>query len=223
MTDQGPNQTLYLNNLPDRLSKDKLRRQLYNICSKFGSVLDIIVHPGQSMRGQAWVVFSSVDTATKAMNRLNGYVFFTKAMKAQFAKANSDVIAKLEGKFVARPRKSKEASNGERASAKRVKVAADDESGAPAAASAGGGHDSNNPPGPILKVDNIPDDVPKERLVELFSKYEGYMDLRHVPAKMLAFAEYRTTDQAKLAREGLRGHQITASHKLRVNFAKPRE
>ena len=176
------------------------------------------------MRGQAWVVFGSVEAATKALNRLNDYVFFDKPIKAKFANENSDVIAKLEGKFVPREKKPETTSSGE-STAKRAKLSNDTSSGPASGATTtgGGGHDSNNPPGPILKVDNIPEDTSKESLIEIFSKYEGYLDLRHVPSKQLAFVEYKTTEYAKVVREGLRGYQISPSHKLRVNYAKPRD
>jgi U2 small nuclear ribonucleoprotein B'' len=222
MADATPSQTIYLNNLTEKLSKDKLRRQLFNICSKSGPVLDVVVHRGPSMRGQAWVVFTSVEIATKALSKLNGYSFFQKPIKAQFARENASVVDKLEGKFVAKPKKRRTqdaAGDGDaRPAAKRGKMAGED-----GPTSTGGGHDSNNPPGPILKIDNLPEDTTKEKLMELFAKFEGLIDIRHVAVKGLAFIEYRSTEQAKLAREGLKGHQLTPTHRMLVNYAKPRD
>lgn len=199
---EPPCQTIYLKNLTEKLSKEKLRRQLFNLASRFGPVLDIIVHCGQSMRGQAWIVFSSVDSAVKAISKLDGYVFFEKPIQVQFAKAEADVVAKLAGTFVARSSSSKKRettavkSNKEVSQpAKRTRV--DD-------ASFGGGHDSNKPPCPILKVDAIPEGVTKATLEELFSKFEGFREVRFVSGKQIAFIEYFSTDQAKSAREGIK-------------------
>jgi RNA recognition motif-containing protein len=234
-------QTIYLNNLPDKMKKLRLRRQLYNLCTKFGTLLDVIVHPGNKMRGQAWIVYSSSDAAAKAIPKLNGYSFFDKPIKAQFAKENADVIAKLNGKFVRRTRKraadtitatatKEQDGNGSiEAKPKRMKTATETAAAetttttsAPAA-SGGGGHDANNPPGPILKLDTLPDSATKESLQSLFAKFEGFIELRHVPTMSLAFVEYSTTEQAKVAKEGLKGYQITPSTKLRIYYAKPKD
>ena len=200
-------QTIYLSNLTEKLSKKQLRRQLYNICSKFGPLLDVIVHPGKITRGQAWVVFETIEAARIAVKKLNSYEFFEKPIKADFAKENSDVILKLEGKFVMKERK-KRIQEEKSSSSKKSRT--DD----------GGGHDANNPPAPLLKADNLPEELTKETLVELFSKFDGFKEVRHVPGKSIAFIEFLTTDQAKLARDNLKGYQLTSTNKLRLYYAK---
>ncbi|MCJ1298378.1 U2 snRNP complex subunit msl1 [Hypocenomyce scalaris] len=51
------------------------------------------------MRGQAHIVFRDVQASTQAMRALQGFDFFGKDMKIQYAKGKSDTIAKLDGTY----------------------------------------------------------------------------------------------------------------------------
>ncbi|KAF2405182.1 RNA-binding domain-containing protein [Trichodelitschia bisporula] len=94
-----PNQTLYVKNLPDSLKKPDLRRNLYMLFSTFGPILDIIALKTMKMRGQAHIVFRDVQCAAQAMRALNGFEFFGKEMKVQYARSKSQTVAKLDGTF----------------------------------------------------------------------------------------------------------------------------
>ncbi|PVU96031.1 hypothetical protein BB561_001433 [Smittium simulii] len=49
------------------------------------------------MRGQAFVVFRDVSSATIAKRQLDGFMFYGKQMTVNYAKNKSDAIAKLDG------------------------------------------------------------------------------------------------------------------------------
>lgn len=94
----SPNQTLYITNIPSsKYQKEDLRRSLYMLFSTYGTVLDVVALLTSKMRGQAHVVFRDVQTATLAMRELQGFEFFGKEMRIQYAKSKSDIIARLEG------------------------------------------------------------------------------------------------------------------------------
>lgn len=213
-----PNQTIYLHNLTEKLSKPRLRRQLYNLASKFGSVVDVHVRGGESNRGQAWVVFSELDSAAQAQHKLDDYVFFDKPIKARFAKTKSDALARLDGTYVARGKRSAvQAPTGVK---KQNVVAMDMEEDVKALVVMDVNKDINNPPHLLLKVEGLPGQVTKEQLVGLFSKYEGFKEVRYVAAKNLAFFEFVSVDHAKIAKEGLKGYPLTSEYHLRLVYAK---
>lgn len=54
------------------------------------------------MRGQAHVIFKDVNCASTAMRSMQGFPFYEKPMKIQFAKEDSDVISKAKGTYVER-------------------------------------------------------------------------------------------------------------------------
>ncbi|KAF2684987.1 RNA-binding domain-containing protein [Lentithecium fluviatile CBS 122367] len=95
----APNKTLYVRNLPDKLPKEDLKRNLYMLFATYGVILDIIALKTAKMRGQAHVVFRDVDAATQAMRALEGFTFFGKEMSISYAKGKSNTFAKLAGTF----------------------------------------------------------------------------------------------------------------------------
>lgn len=61
----------------------------------------------QGLRGQAWVIFSDVTTATAALQAEQSFTFFGKNLKIDYAKEKSDRVAKRDGTFVPKDRKKK--------------------------------------------------------------------------------------------------------------------
>lgn len=50
-------QTLYVNNLNDKLPKEQLKEELYLLFSQFGTILDVVALKTERMKGQAWIFF----------------------------------------------------------------------------------------------------------------------------------------------------------------------
>ena len=71
-----PNQSLYIKNLPEKLPKEDLKRELYMLFSAYGPVLDITALRGAKMRGQAHILFRDVQSATQAMRSCQEFEFF---------------------------------------------------------------------------------------------------------------------------------------------------
>ncbi|RHZ79635.1 hypothetical protein Glove_143g11 [Diversispora epigaea] len=92
-----PNQTLYVRNLNEKTNKEELRRSLYALFSAYGRILDIVAMKTIKMRGQAFIVFKEIQSATAAMRGLNGFMFYDRTMHIEYAKGKSDAIAKLDG------------------------------------------------------------------------------------------------------------------------------
>ncbi|KAF1845875.1 RNA-binding domain-containing protein [Cucurbitaria berberidis CBS 394.84] len=94
-----PNRTLYVRNLPDKLPKEDLKRNIYMLFATYGVILDVVALKTMKMRGQAHVVFRDIDSSTQAMRALQNFTFFGKDMQIAYAKTKSDTIAKLDGTF----------------------------------------------------------------------------------------------------------------------------
>ena len=54
------------------------------------------------MRGQAHVIFKELTSAATALRSMQGFPFYDKPMRIQFARDDSDVIAKAKGTYVER-------------------------------------------------------------------------------------------------------------------------
>ena len=123
-----PNQTLYVNNLNDRISKTDLKLCLYTLFSTYGTVLDVVALKTAKMRGQAHIVFKDISSASAALKACNGLSFFGKEMHIKFAKGKSDVLSKLDGTFtLPETRKEQPDTNGEAHGVKRARSESEDE------------------------------------------------------------------------------------------------
>ncbi|QDS72674.1 hypothetical protein FKW77_002937 [Venturia effusa] len=147
----APNQTLYLSGLPDKLQKDDLRRCLYCLCSTHGPVLDIVALKTAKMRGQAHVTFKDIQCASTAMRALNGFEFFGRPLKIQYAKSKSDTIAKLDGTFkiptFAQPEEAEATSNDQPTDLQRAVFGAPPAAGKSAAEPAASKEKAEEPKG----------------------------------------------------------------------------
>lgn len=78
--DIRPNNTIYINNLNEKIKKDELKKSLYAIFSQFGQILDIVALKTLKMRGQAFVIFKEIASATNALRSMQGFPFYDKPM-----------------------------------------------------------------------------------------------------------------------------------------------
>merc|ERR1719191_1932547 len=56
-------------------------------------------------RGQAWIIFKEVSSATNALRSLQGFPFYNKPMRINYAKTKSDAVSRVDGTYVERPKK----------------------------------------------------------------------------------------------------------------------
>jgi len=220
-----PNQTIYLNNLNERIKKEEIRKSLYAMFTQFGTVLDVVALKTLEMRGQAFVVFKDTASATNAMRSMQNFPFYDKPMHIQYSKSKSDIIAKMEGNYVPREKKKKE---------KRKKT--ETEGGVPAEeqkkakkpeSTEGKGreesvhHPKQQPPNKILFVENLPDAANELMLGMLFQQFLGFKEVRMVAGKPgIAFVEFENEREATAAMQGLQHFKITPSNLMVINYAK---
>lgn len=105
--DIRPNHTIYINNLNEKIKKDELKKSLYAIFSQFGQIMDIVALKTLKMRGQAFVIFKEISSASNALRTMQGFPFYDKPMRISYSKSDSDVVAKMNGTFQERPKKIK--------------------------------------------------------------------------------------------------------------------
>ena len=75
-----PSQTLYINNINEKLKTDVLKKTLYMIFSQYGRVTDIVAKKGLKNRGQSWVVFQDKSAATNALRGKQGFNCYGKPL-----------------------------------------------------------------------------------------------------------------------------------------------
>lgn len=241
--DIPPNQSLYVSNLNEKVGQRELRKALYLVFSQFGNVVEINSHHTYKLRGQAWVIFDTLAGATKAQKDLNGFVFYGKPLRVLFAKNKSDVIAKSQGTFVPRPkrklqedidrekeekekerdRKKQKTSSDKPTDKKEKKKKEDSESSSSASTSQPLTADIPAPPNKKLFVENLPNEATDLMLSVLFQQYPGYQSclVVDVPNKgKVAFIEFQEIFQATAAMDALQAFKVTATHLMKISYAK---
>jgi RNA recognition motif-containing protein len=244
-----PNHTIYINNLNEKIKKDDLKKSLYAIFSQFGQILDIIARKTLKTKGQAFVIFKDVNSATNAMRSMQGFPFYDKPMRIQYSRKDSDVIAKMKGTFVERPKKVPQDGDGQGKKKKSKvpppKVAPVNPSKKPAApaaqpqappllapqgvtpfmqqpaAPAAPAIIPEQPPHYILFLTNLPEETNEMMLSMLFNQFPGFKEVRLVPGRHdIAFVEFENEIQSGAARDSLQGFKITPTHPMKISFAK---
>jgi RNA recognition motif-containing protein len=227
--DVRPNHTIYINNLNEKIKKDDLKKSLYAIFSQFGQILDIIARTTLKTRGQAFVIFKDVNSATNALRSMQGFPFYDKPMRIQYARKDSDVIAKMKGTFIERPKKVYSADEqGKRKKkqppTKSVLSVQGKKPFAQAVQSAQSANTANipeQPPHYILFLTNLPEETNEMMLSMLFNQFPGFKEVRLVPGRHdIAFVEFENEVQSGAAKNALQGFKITPTNPMKITFAK---
>ncbi|KAK4762393.1 hypothetical protein SAY87_013956 [Trapa incisa] len=222
--DIPPNQTIYIKNLNEKIRKEELKRSLYCLFSQYGRILDVVALKTPKLRGQAWVAFSEVTSASNAVRQMQNFPFYDKPMRIQYAKEKSDCISKADGTY---EKKKKQEDKGERKrraeEAQMPNGAAFESAGGPTVSFRQGNASAQEsvPPNNILFVQNLPIETTSQMLQLLFVQYPGFKEVRMIEAKPgIAFVEYEDEVQAGMAMQHLQGFKITAQNPMSIAYAK---
>lgn len=74
-----------------------MKHALEEIFSEYGTILEVVAKTNLKAKGQAFIVFDNVDSATRAIEDINGFDLFEKPMVLDYAKTPSDATVQREG------------------------------------------------------------------------------------------------------------------------------
>ncbi|XP_071698780.1 U1 small nuclear ribonucleoprotein A-like [Rutidosis leptorrhynchoides] len=233
-----PNNTIYINNLNEKIKLDELKKSLQAVFSQFGKIFEILAFKTLKHKGQAWVVFENASSATSAIKQMQGFPFYDKPMRIQYAKTKSDVIAKADGTFVPRERRKRHDDKGKKRKGQHdatnqaavgINPGYAGAYGATPALSQiphmggvkSGIPEAPAPPNNILFIQNLPHQTSSMMLQMLFGQHQGFKEVRMVEAKPgIAFIEYGDEMQATVAMHSLQGFKINPESPMLITYAK---
>ncbi|KAJ7155901.1 hypothetical protein C8R43DRAFT_998363 [Mycena crocata] len=225
-------ETLYIQNLNEKIKIDVLKASLRGLFKSYGEVLDVVAHSNLRMRGQAFVSFSSAEIAKKAMKEVRGFPLYSKPMQISFAKTRSDAVVKKmdEENFDAHKARRDEHKKTTRYTnplkqkfrAKRLATEMDGAAAAPAPKRPNVQMpDEYLPPNKILFLQNLPESVSKDQLVSLFSQYPNLYEVRLIPTKKdIAFVEFLDEASSGVAKDALHNYKLDGENKIKITFAR---
>ncbi|GMM29471.1 U2 snRNP complex subunit [Martiniozyma asiatica (nom. inval.)] len=89
-----PSHTLFVANLDTHIGVERMKTNLFLLFSTYTDVIEI-QYPKKGFPGQGWVVVSSVEDAHNIIKELDGFEYFDKPLRVQFARKESHLIDKL--------------------------------------------------------------------------------------------------------------------------------
>ncbi|KAL4890210.1 tubulin folding cofactor D C terminal-domain-containing protein [Aspergillus ambiguus] len=228
-------------NLEERIKVDNLKEALSEIFSEYGNIIEIVAKTNLKAKGQAFIVFDSVDSATRAIDEINGFELFDKPMVLDYAKTRSDATVLREGgdeELEAHKRRRlaekerKQAHEALEAQKKLKRPPGAPDAARPAKTAKGAGlkptsgaaaaviPDEYLPPNKILFLRDLPDNADQESLTAVFGRFEGFQEVRLVPGrKGIAFVEYENESGAISAKEATSGMPMGEAGKpIRVTY-----
>eukprot|EP00931_Biecheleriopsis_adriatica_P034681 TRINITY_DN2000_c0_g3_i1.p1 TRINITY_DN2000_c0_g3~~TRINITY_DN2000_c0_g3_i1.p1 ORF type:complete len:241 (-),score=67.70 TRINITY_DN2000_c0_g3_i1:39-761(-) len=236
------NQTLYVNNLNDKINVETLKKSLKEVFAAFGGIIDIVAMKSLKRRGQAWIIFKEVSAATNSLKSLQGFPFYNKPMRIAYSRSKSDVVAKADGTYVERPKKivkredvRKKSSTAPSVPQETIRAPEPSQPTASqksiqdrigwnpnqtTAASAPAKPAAPSEPNKTLFVENLPPEATDTMLSMLFRQYPGFQEIRLIPGRNVAFADYQNEYQAGMAMQGLQGFAMTPEVKLSLTYAR---
>ena len=167
------------------------------------------------MRGQAFVIFKDIASASNALRSMQAFPFYDKPMRIAFAKTESDAISKLKGTFVERVKVPREGHVAKKKAKTGQSRAMEVGSSIPQSALV------EQPPNNILFLTSLPEETNQVSLSMLFTPYPGFKEVRLVPGRHdIAFVEFDNEYQAATAKESLQGFKISPTQAIKITFAK---
>ncbi|RMY45909.1 hypothetical protein D0865_09618 [Hortaea werneckii] len=236
MADDGetpPNATVYVRNLDERIKIPFLIETLRRLFAEYGNIVDVIAKKSIKRKGQAFVVYDSVDSAQEAIDELQGFDVFGQQMHLDFAKTRSDAtVLREDGQDGLETHKKHRLAEKERKQAVEAaqKPAAPPKRNAdpslterPAKTAKPGQQpgvvpDEYLPPNKVLFLRDLPEDYGKDALTAIFSRFPGFQELRTVPGRSgIAFVEYESEEGAIAAKEAMGGVELGGKN-IRVTY-----
>jgi RNA recognition motif-containing protein len=144
----------------------------------------------------------------------NGFSFFGKDLRLEYAKEKSDRIAKRDGTYVPKAKRRKTAPSTET----KQEANQQDTTTTQEAVTIPPPGDVQ-PPSHILFAQNLPAECNQTMLEMLFRQYTGFKEVR-VPREGLAFIEFENEPHATLALQGLNGFKLTTNDTLTLSYGK---
>lgn len=85
LADIPPKHTIYINNLNDSIKVEPMKQALHAAFSQFGLIIDIVMRKSYRLRGQAFIIFRDIESASKALRTMQGFPFYDRPMVRKIA------------------------------------------------------------------------------------------------------------------------------------------
>lgn len=214
--------TLYVNNINEKVSLNKLKPVLLRLFGRYGSIVQLTAHKNLAMKGQAFITYENVESCEKALLKLQGRPIFKKPIHVAYAKSASDGEHRLQGELEAIEKRKKlkeEREAAKKAQEKEAPQKSQSQGERPALTKAQLKQWTLLPPNHVLLLQNLLDDqLDAEVLEKTFKTYSGFQKIRLIKFRKLAFIDFDQQQHAAACLETI-SHDIFGAGAL-LTYAK---
>ncbi|CAB3388293.1 Hypothetical predicted protein [Cloeon dipterum] len=220
--DVAPCHTVYVKNLDESVKKEELKKSLYYLFSQFGYIIDIVALKTPKMRGQAFVVFQDINSASNSIRGMQGFLFYKKPLVLSYSKREAEEITRMK---VSMPSKKFRQMYGadQAAAVAPTPIASEPTDGDTNGKEVDMDVDaptSSKVANQILFLKNLPEETTSMMLSMLFNQFPGFKEVRLVPNRHdIAFVEFESEGQSAAALTALQGFKITPSNAMEISYA----
>lgn len=188
--------TLYINNINDKVSLNKLKPVLSKLFGRYGEVIQITAHRNLKMKGQAFVTYSDRKGSERALRKLQGRPVFKKPIRISYARSSSDEYLKVKGDLETIEKRKK--LKKEREEAKKIEIEKKLEaSPAPNLNKSQIKLWKALPPNNVLLLQNLKDEYLESKVLETtLTKFAGFERARLIKFRKLAFLDFELESNA---------------------------
>lgn len=181
--------TLYVNNLNEKVSLNKLKPVLDRLFGRYGSIVDISAHRNLRMKGQAFITYKDARSSARAIRKLQGRPIYKKPIRVTYAKTASDEENKLLGNTEAIDKRKEEKK--QREETKQNKKVEERSLVTPSLSKNQVKQWKSIPPHHILLLQNLQEhQLTVEYLEGKFSARNGFERIRLIKFRKLAFIDF---------------------------------
>ncbi|KAI3660639.1 hypothetical protein MP638_004631 [Amoeboaphelidium occidentale] len=198
--------TLYLRNLNDRINTTKLTATLRELFSKFGTIKRLTLKKNILLKGQAFVEFETVESATKALESLQHFPLYNQKAVISYARKDSGSTGDNDSRETKYTELKEKISARPTAPPYRRRLLPEE----------------LLQPNRILFIQHLPQIENVEALLKgLFARYPGFIETRTVPNQQsIAFVEYENEHFATMAKDQLNFVEIIKGRVIKVGYAR---
>lgn len=182
--------TLYVNNLNEKPSINTTRRELEQKFGKYGDIVSLILKKRVPLKGQLFITFARPESCSKALRELNNSELLGKRIKVSYSKEPSIAFHKNS--------MNKEQFENFMSTRSKKRNLEEDENTEQGAKKKKSKLIKSSNPNNLLLLQDLSSEITKEQLVEFFSKYKGFIDLRLIKIRKLSFIEFDDIKSAKV-------------------------
>lgn len=173
---------------------------------------------GIRRKGQAWIVYESAESSQTALDNLNGQIFQGKQLEIAFSKNESHATLMRKG-FPIKRRVSEPSDDTEPKRSRGLPTVDSFFSNERQDRSAATGTSSKaySRPNRTLLVENLPENFSTSELEGLFKVYTGFVEVRPIPGRGMAFVEFTDDHRSQVALNKLNGYQLKSGSQISVS------